>query len=82
MSQSTTFEQLPLFSFDKIPYWYCPNCYVYNHLFPRSDIDAIECSACDTIVDGSMWEKPREQKVNSHLANLIKKYGSSEDSDW
>jgi hypothetical protein len=82
MSQSTTFEQLPLFSFDKVPYWYCPNCYVYNNLFPRSDIDAIQCSACDTLVDTSKWEKPAEPKPNLHLRALVDKYNPAVDNDW
>lgn len=59
MSQSTTFEQLPLFSFDKVPYGHCPNCYKCGDIGPRSDIDALHCWNCDTIVDGSRWEITR-----------------------
>lgn len=65
MSQSTTFEQLPLFSFDTVPYGYCPNCYGdWMNLYPRSDIDAIHCGRCNLVVDSSRWEKRNEKPGN------------------
>lgn len=83
MSQSMTFEQLPLFSFDMVPYGYCPNCYGgWMNIYPRSDIDAIQCGKCDTVIDSSRWEKRIEPKQNEHLRNLVSKHHHILDADW
>lgn len=83
MSQFMTFEQLPLFSFDTVPYGYCPNCYGgWMNLYPRSDIDAIQCEKCDTVVDSGRWEKRNEPKPNLHLIALVKKYRQDMGDDW
>lgn len=83
MSQSMTSDQLTLFDLETVPYGYCPNCFGgWSNIYPRSDIDAIHCAKCDTVVDGSRWEKRIEREPNLHLRNLIAKYGYDKDSDW
>jgi hypothetical protein len=75
------YEQLTLFDLDKVPYGYCPNCYSPNGIGPRSDIPKLHCWDCDTVVDGSRWEKRIDPKPNEHLRNLIAKYGYSQDEE-
>jgi hypothetical protein len=83
MSQFMTSEQINLFDVEKVPYGYCPNCYGgWTNLYPRSDIDEIQCGKCDTVVDTSLWEKRIEPKPNEHLRNLLAKYGYSDGDDW
>jgi hypothetical protein len=53
MSQSTTFEQIPLFDVDEIPWGYCYDCYLkvefdINHRLPW-------CSNCSKEVHSYDW---------------------------